>query len=640
MSAVKVAAKVLFGMTVRERRRIASLARTASSLDDKVQEAEAAAKAKDTAFRAYVDDQRHEAAALAQSQQEHILSLMNMVREEAPAGLNTVDENTETPMAPVGGKGNPKLLLLANERIVILERQLSELQMGHEAIQQHREREEEASALFKSKTQECEELQEEISDLRSALRQIREAVESDSCTTPSSKSGSTGHFWPDDPVLAIITKALHPTGNFSSGKSKRRPSSISNKSDATGTLSPRLRRHSDTMHTSDSDELPDWAEDIMADLAIIAEGKMPDSLLESSLVVDVESHAEDHPATQNQSVFERLTNPERFTGVQKHINAGAIKHRSASEPPSAGQRLRKNIAKQVADSLNKVVIPGDQGRQRSDQKGKSSSKKDSVRPVASRSVFERLQSPSNLTGTQKKKYQDKKGKRGAATNKKLEKHLEAQSGQVKSKGDNTSGKAASQMLDDLLLGDSSSSVGTTQPEEENSGTKLEKNSHLDVFERLSKTTTHAYAVKQHRNIAEDLLDDLLDNSEAKEDPAPKVEHGSSGFDRVDEYAQQNVFERLQKTPTRASAVKQHPNIAEKVLGDILENDLHPRNNGTTSHHFVEHGSPVRSRLPVSPNRVRSSDDVFERLQNTTTEAYAKKIHPPLEYHSHSASEAD
>jgi hypothetical protein len=638
MSAVKIASKVLFGMTVRERRRIASLARTASSLDDKVQEAEVAAKAKDTAFRAYVDEQRHEAATLAQSQQEQILSLMNMVREETPAGLDTVDENTEIHRAPIGGKGNPKLLLLANERIVVLERQLSELQMGHEAIQQHRGREEDATSLFESKTQECEELQEEISDLRSALRQIREAVVSDSYTTPSPKSSSTGHSWPDDPVLDIVTKALHPTGSVSSGKSKRRRSSVSSKSDAAGASTPRLRRqHADIMHTSDSDELPDWAEDIMADLAIIAEGKMPDSLLESSLVVDVESHPDGHPATENQSVFERLTNPDSFTGVQKHINAGATKHRSVSEPPSAGQRHRRNISKQVADSLNKVVIPGDHGRQRSDQKGKSSSKKNSIQPDASRSVFERLQSPSNLTGTQKKKYQAKKGKRGATTNKKLEKNIEAQSGQGKSKRDNTPGEAADHMLDDLLLGDKGSTV---QCENENSGTKLEDYSHLNVFERLNTQLTQAYAVKQHRNIAEEMLDNLLDNSEALEDPAPKVEHGSSGFERVDEYAQQNVFERLQKTPTRASVVKQQPNIAEKVLDDILENDQNPRNNGTTRHHDVEHGTPVRSLPHVSPNRVRSSDDVFERLQNTTTEAYAKKIHPPLEYHSHSASEAD
>lgn len=627
-------------MTVRERRRIASLARTASSLDDKVQEAEAAAKAKDTAFRAYVDEQRHEAATLAQSQQEQILSLMNMVREETPAGLDTVDENAEILRAPVGGKGNPKLLLLANERIVILESQLSDLKMGHKAIQKHRDREEEATALFESKTQECEELQEEISYLRSALRQIREAVELDSFT-PSPNFGSTGQFRPEDPVLDIVTKALHPTGSFSSGNSKHRRSGVSNKTDVADALTPpRLRRHADIMHTSDSDELPDWAEDIMADLAIIAEGKMPDSLLGSSLVVDVESHAEDHPATENQSVFERLTNPESFTGVQKHINAGAIKHRSVSEPPSAGQRHRKNISKQVADSLNRVVVPGDQGRQRLDQKGKSPSKKDSFRSDASRSVFERLQSPSNLTGTQKKKYQDKKAKRGAVTNKKVEKHLEAQSGQGKNKRDNTSGEAAGQMLDDLLLGDSGSFVGTVQPENENSGTKLEDYSHLNVFERLNKTTTQAYAVKQHRNIAEEMLDNLLDNSEATEDSAPKVQNGSSGFERVDEYAQQNVFERLQKTPTRASAVKKQPNIAEKALDDILENDQHPRKNGATSHHYVEHGSSVPWHLPTSPNRVKSSDDVFERLQNTTTEAYAKKIHPPLEYHSHSASEAD
>lgn len=341
MSAVKGASKVLFGMIVRERRRIASLARTASSLDDKVQETVAAAKAKDTAFRAYVDEQRHEAATLSQSQQEHILSLMNMVREEAPAGLDTVDDNTEIPRAPVGGKGNPKLLLLANERIVVLERQLSELQMGHEAIQQHREREEEATALFESKTQECEELQEEISDLRSALRQIREAVASDSFTTLSPKSGSPGQFCPDDPVLDIVTKALHPTGSFSSGKSKRRRSSVSNKSDADGALTPRLRRHTYIMHTSDSDAVSDWAEDIMADLAIIAEGKMPDSLLESSLVVAVESHGDDHAATGNQSVFERLTNPESFTGVKSASILGQSRNPLCLSPPRRDSGIEK-----------------------------------------------------------------------------------------------------------------------------------------------------------------------------------------------------------------------------------------------------------------------------------------------------------
>ena len=70
MATMKISAKVLFGMIVRERRRVASLARTASSLDEKVQEAEAATRAKESAFRAYVEEQQHEVAMLAQNQQE------------------------------------------------------------------------------------------------------------------------------------------------------------------------------------------------------------------------------------------------------------------------------------------------------------------------------------------------------------------------------------------------------------------------------------------------------------------------------------------------------------------------------------------------------------------------------------------
>merc|ERR1712238_443845 len=103
INGTKIAAKVLFGMVVRERRRIASLARTASSLDEKVQETESSLANKDAAFRAYVDEQRLEAASLAQSQQEHILSLMEMVKEDQ------IDES-ETPDAT-------KFLVLANERI-------------------------------------------------------------------------------------------------------------------------------------------------------------------------------------------------------------------------------------------------------------------------------------------------------------------------------------------------------------------------------------------------------------------------------------------------------------------------------------------------------------------------------------------
>ena len=74
-------------------------------------------------------------------------------------------------------------------------------------------------------------------------------------------------------------------------------------------------------NSDDDDEVPDWAEDIMKDLAVIAEGKMPTSLLESSEVVDAEARLEET------NVFDRLTNPSRFTGVQKQ------KKHSAKRPP-------------------------------------------------------------------------------------------------------------------------------------------------------------------------------------------------------------------------------------------------------------------------------------------------------------------
>ena len=139
----KSASMVLFGMVVRERRRIASLARTASSLDERVQAAEAAAVAKDSAFRAYVDEQRNEVAMLTQNQQEQILSLMDMVRDEAGVASahdeafeddskkKSVEDKNKT---RAEGHTNPTLLVLANERISVLERQLRELRSGNEAI--------------------------------------------------------------------------------------------------------------------------------------------------------------------------------------------------------------------------------------------------------------------------------------------------------------------------------------------------------------------------------------------------------------------------------------------------------------------------------------------------------------------------
>jgi hypothetical protein len=111
------------------------------------------------------------------------------------------------------------------------------------------------------------------------------------------------------------------------------------------------------------------------------------------------------------------------------------------------------------------------------------------------------------------------------------------------------------------LGDKEDSGGVTKQSKTTKNQSTTSNSNrreeykeLDVFERLNKTTTQVYAVKQNVNIAEKMLEDILDDTEEHaEEPANPEPHFES--ERVDEYIQQNVFERLQKNTTRAYAGK-------------------------------------------------------------------------------------
>lgn len=604
-------------MVVRERRRIASLARTASSLDEKVQEAEATASAKDAAFRAHVDEQRHEAAALAQNQQEHILSLMEMVREEPIQDSDDVDDATKSRIGENGkraflseGKGNSKLLVLANERIAVLERQLHELQLGREAIVKHREREDEAKALLDEKTKECEELEEELLDLRSALRHIREEV---SCPKDKSESVSPTnedgvHFSTLQSVFDIVVKSLHPTSGWSGTKSKRQKSSASSRNIA---MSPGLSIERDTqfVHTSDSDEMPDWAEDIMQDLAIIAEGKMPSSLLESPGVLDAEAQLE------KTNVFERLTNPESFTGIQKQKNSRNTrtkKVRHPAEPSSDGHKQRKMISKHVADSLSKVVVPGENSKP-TDTGGKLSEEKvSSVKSDSTkRSVFDRLLSPSNMTGTQRHKNQGKNGKPTRSGSLNLEKTFDSEatcSKHFQFEDEAPDEKNAEEMLDDILLRDDKDNLGVTNQSNTSKNQSASLNStkreESDVFERLNKTTTQAYAVKQHVNIAEKMLEDILDDTEGSEVTTEGERSKSEPhFERVDEYVQQNVFERLQKTTTLAYAGKQNSNIVEKKPEKLPQSE-HSSPVGKGKQDILL--SPSSSRTIATPGKKKAS----------------------------------
>ena len=538
----KIAAKVLFGMVVRERRRIASLARTASSLDEKVQETESSLTDKDTAFRAYVDEHRLEAAALAQNQQEHILSLMEMVKE------GQIEESETSDVTSAGslkrresfssGNGNSRLLVLANVRIDVLERQLNETQICRDAVRRHQEREQSAISILREKTEQCEELEDEIDELRSALRCIREEVTSHGYENAGEMSRE--QQTPLKAVQGIVTGALHSSSVSTATKSRRRSSAIS----VRGNSPSFARRITSETPSSDSDEIPDWAEDIMADLAIIADGRMPSSLLQSQEVLEAE-------AQLNSTVFDRLTNPESFTGVQKKRSAKT-------------SRSKKVASLQVVDATENAFIPEEKEKKKENISRKSKEKFPKNIDSAKRTVFDRLLSPSNLTGTQKQRFHRIHDKKGRTLEKAIENQhvsLRGRSRLTEYDSDETEEDEREIVQNDVFITQNRGSDISEKRNEVHNCSKLDEYARLDVFERLNKTTTQAYKEKVHTNIAEKMLDDiLLDSniSDCEEENYKSEPH----FESVEEYAKANVFERLQRTTTEAYAKKKNNSIED------------------------------------------------------------------------------
>lgn len=107
-----MAARVLFGMIVRERRRIAALAKVASSLDDRVLATEKALVVSDAALRSSLEDHRQDVADLEQRQHDQIICLVDMVSESADRKDIEAEEDLQTV-----AMFQKKLLVLANERV-------------------------------------------------------------------------------------------------------------------------------------------------------------------------------------------------------------------------------------------------------------------------------------------------------------------------------------------------------------------------------------------------------------------------------------------------------------------------------------------------------------------------------------------
>lgn len=107
-----MAARVLFGMIVRERRRIAALAKVASSMDERVQTIEKALVVSEAALRSSLEDHRHDVADLEQRQHDQIICLIDMVAERADRKYIESESDLQSEVM-----FQKKLLVLANERV-------------------------------------------------------------------------------------------------------------------------------------------------------------------------------------------------------------------------------------------------------------------------------------------------------------------------------------------------------------------------------------------------------------------------------------------------------------------------------------------------------------------------------------------
>jgi hypothetical protein len=519
-------------MIVRERRRVNALARTAASLDDKVQAAENEVDVMKAAMRAHADEHRQEIADITQRHQEHILSLMEMVEDNAKT-----NECKEIKPSNSEEQFQKKLLVLANERVAALENQIAELSSEMASYEKQLTEMCELKELLQKKSEECKALEATKSELHSILRQIRQVASLEKVHESAGNDSASAE------IAALVNEALHPKINSPAFKQRRKDRNIKKADNAVTrwvrtATTPRLKRHVELMHSSDSDSAlseenePEWASEIMADLALIAAGKVPPSLLESPSVLEEASRME-----QN-SVFDRLANPESFTGTQKQTRSTKSVKKTQHASKSKSWILVKNDSylDEKDNSSSSLAIMNDDSNE-----NRTSSCDDNPNEKP-KSVFERLLSPSSFTGTQKERFHD---------------------AQIKRERSAAASEAADRVLHGLL-----DDKETTTPSEHGSertsiGHRFDFSDYAsqDVFDRLQKTTTQAAALRVHRDTKVQFSQKtnkesgMVAKNTGKKGVSPANEASVSDTHVNPEYAKLNVFERLTKTTTEAYAKK-------------------------------------------------------------------------------------
>lgn len=279
LAAAQMTSKVLFGMVVKERRRVATLARAASSLDQKAVEAEKLAASKGAALQSLMEESRNEKVKMAQQSQDRILSLMELVQEEDKQE-DGVDQSQPSESV---------LLRFANERVETLEERIETLEKEKENNVNYQQRENETVVELTRLTEDHSLLIDKSKTLRTSLRKIRSKLDA-----------SGGHVETSmrSVVSKIIDRALETTkiSNANNSSPLKQHRKITSPFDL----------ESDDEEEVQEKEVPEWADHIMKDLAIIAAGDVP-------AILKTPRGRRLKPPAPGNSVFDRLSSPDNYT---------------------------------------------------------------------------------------------------------------------------------------------------------------------------------------------------------------------------------------------------------------------------------------------------------------------------------------
>ena len=310
-----LASTVLFGMVVKERKRVATLARAASTLDQKAVQAEKLAANKEAALKSLIDESKNERVAMAQNQQEKILSLMEIVQGEDQ------EDETESSVGYRAPLSESVVLRLSNDRIESLEAQLADLEKEKESRESYQAREAETVTELTNLTNDYSCLLDTSKNLRTSLLKIRSKI------TGTSEKHNPAIL---STITNIVLKALKSSSDITKAEREK-----SNKF----RISPRYEE-SDS-EADDENDVPEWAGHIMKDLAIIAAGDVP-----ASLRTPREGSKQRVPRTPGGSVFDRLSSPDFFTTshYERLSDSGSVTSRSNSRrrASSTGRSIHRS----------------------------------------------------------------------------------------------------------------------------------------------------------------------------------------------------------------------------------------------------------------------------------------------------------